>query len=66
MTSLKNIVILVVGDPNMDAVVPCWTAPNIENWLRQHGIKQVFEISKSVTHVVCSRAAYEDDVPEGL
>lgn len=66
MSSFKNIVILVAGDLNADAVVPCWTPSNVENWLRLRGIKQVFEIKKSVTHVVCSRAAYRANVPEGM
>lgn len=65
MSSLKNLVILVVGDLNTDAVVLCWTASNVENWLRLRGIKQVFEINDSVTHVVCSRAAHAANVPEG-
>ena len=66
MTShLKGVVVCVAGDLNHDADDHQWTNENIKRWLELRGGKFVDEMNDSVTHLLCSRAAFKTKEAEG-
>ncbi|KAK7742110.1 anthranilate synthase / indole-3-glycerol phosphate synthase [Cytospora paraplurivora] len=56
---LHGVVVCVVGDLHSEAGDPQWTNENIKGWLEPRGGKFVDEMDESVTHLLCSRKAFE-------
>lgn len=65
--SWRGCVVCIVGDLSEDAVVShWWTETNILELLKYLKIKLVKKVDKTVTHLICSRSAYANMVPEGM
>lgn len=63
---LSKIILLIVGDLAEDAFAPeHWGSDSkINSWLAPCGIKRVYKMNKSVTHIVCSRSSYRANAPD--
>ncbi|KUI65619.1 hypothetical protein VM1G_00176 [Cytospora mali] len=56
---LAGVRVCVAGDLNIDAGNDQWTDENIKRWLEARGGKFVEVMDDSVTHLLCSTAAFE-------
>lgn len=64
--SLRSCVVCIVGNLSEDAfATDWWTETNVLELLRSRKIKLVKKVDKTVTHLICSRAAYANKVSEG-
>lgn len=68
---LDGVVVCISGDPRFDKdenkhIRNQFTEENVSRWLKYRGGKLVEEVTKTTTHLICSRAAYkEKGNPEG-
>ncbi|KAK7711335.1 hypothetical protein SLS64_005358 [Diaporthe eres] len=60
---LDGVVVCICGDPRFDRdknqhIRDQFTEENVSRWLKYRGGKLVEEVTKTTTHLICSRAAY--------
>ncbi|ROW12354.1 hypothetical protein VMCG_00407 [Cytospora schulzeri] len=60
-THLNGVVIYTVGDLTRDAKNGQWSNENTKRWVEARGGKLVDVMSDSVTHLICSIAAYKSE-----
>ncbi|ROW13070.1 hypothetical protein VPNG_05943 [Cytospora leucostoma] len=56
---LHGVVVCIAGDLPTEAGSPQWTDENIKGWLEPRGGKFVDEMDESVTHLLCSKKAFQ-------
>lgn len=64
-THLNGVVACITGDLTHDANDNQWTYENLKRWLELRGGKLVDLMGDSVTHLICSQAAFEARTDKG-